>query len=172
MPRKQDITERFWKKVNKDGPVSDLMPTLCWLWTAYADAAGYGIFRVTWEKNPKKAHRVSWALNKGPIPEGMKVLHKCDVRACVRPDHLYLGTQTDNMRDRKERTGYASQKGENNTCAKLTQAQVDHIRKVFADPTLRSGSRFKRGMNVVGQLASEYGVTKVTIYDAASGKNW
>ena len=90
------LETKFWKYVNKtDG---------CWLWTGKARREGYGA--VGWPKTIS-AHRLSWGLHNGPIPAGLWVLHKCDVRLCVRPDHLFLGTNLDNMRDRiKKRRGY------------------------------------------------------------------
>ena len=86
--------DRFWQKVN-------VTPT-CWLWTASQNSDGYGVFSL--DARTLRAHRVSWTLHAGKIPEGLCVLHSCDVRNCVRPAHLFLGTQRDNMVD-------ASQKG-------------------------------------------------------------
>ena len=72
----------------------------CWLWEA-TTAGGYGKFRTS--PDPSKAlegaHRVAWKLYNGPIPDGLFVCHKCDVKSCVNPDHLFLGTAFDNMRD-------------------------------------------------------------------------
>jgi len=70
--------------------------TGCWVWTAGTTAAGYGYFDYEDEIH---AHRASYTMHIGPIPAGMHVLHKCDVRQCVNPDHLFLGTQVDNMKD-------------------------------------------------------------------------
>lgn len=85
---------RFWRYVIKQ-------PDGCWLFTKVW-AGGYGYFkRSTWR--PVRAHRFSWELHNGPIPKGLYILHKCDKPACVNPDHLYAGTQKDNMRDCKER---------------------------------------------------------------------
>lgn len=93
--------DRFWMKVNKtDG---------CWLWTAATFAYGYGIFRV--DGRNQYAHRVAWELTNGPIPDGLSCLHRCDVPGCVNPDHLFLGTQGDNARDRNAKGRAASKKG-------------------------------------------------------------
>lgn len=69
----------------------------CWIWMLSLNADGYGSLCI--DKMFKRAHRLSWELHKGEIPIGMSVLHKCDIPACVNPDHLFLGTQSDNMKD-------------------------------------------------------------------------
>jgi hypothetical protein len=90
----------FWEKVEKT-------PT-CWLWIAARDRQGYGKFSVADEgvrsgKRVLQAHRHAWALTNGPIPAGLYVLHKCDVPACVNPDHLFVGTHRDNMDDKVQK---------------------------------------------------------------------
>lgn len=92
--------ERFWAKVNKDGPIPAHVPELgpCWVWTAALHRRGYGWFRFN--GTPTLAHRVSWELTNGPIPDGLQVLHKCDNKPCERPDHFFLGTDADNMADK------------------------------------------------------------------------
>ena len=85
--------DRFWKKVDKAFG--------CWLWTGSVHKSGYGQFRYMGKTQP--AHRVSYELFVGPIPEGLDVLHSCDERRCVNPAHLRPGTDLDNSRDKVER---------------------------------------------------------------------
>jgi hypothetical protein len=68
-----------------------------WLWTGATNSHGYG--HVVWERRLKTVSRLAWVAWKGPIPDGLWVLHTCDIPACFRPDHLFLGTQADNMQD-------------------------------------------------------------------------
>ena len=73
----------------------------CWLWTASVDRVGYG--HIWLDGKLKQSHRFMWELFNGSIPHGMKILHKCDVRSCVNPNHLFLGTQKENMQDCKKK---------------------------------------------------------------------
>ncbi len=97
------LRERFWAKVNKDGPPpAELQMGNCWLWTAGKNV-GYGTIGVGNPSKPMLAHRLSYEWEYGPIPDDLIVRHRCDVRACVRPSHLCLGTAVENALDWVER---------------------------------------------------------------------
>lgn len=117
------LTERFWSYVDKKSNND------CWMWKGYVqkDGKGYGVFQVC--KRPRKVHRISYVIYKGPIPEGMEVMHQCpngDNKLCVNPNHLELGTKEEHIIDRVKKG--QSPKGARNVKAKLTEEQVLDIR--------------------------------------------
>lgn len=93
-PVRSKLSDRFWAKVDRN-------PDGCWLWTGSKSSHGYGqlFSMVGGHRAVLHTHRISWELHNGPIPDGLWVLHRCDVRPCVRPDHLFLGTRQDNTDD-------------------------------------------------------------------------
>jgi len=130
----------------------------CWEWIgARYSGTGYGMLGVG--NRPHGAHRVSWEVNCGPIPSGMSVLHRCDNRGCVRPDHLFLGTPADNTADMmaKGRNGFSSTRGMRHPNAKLTD---DNARMIKASPLIDS------------DLAWRLGVSKQVIGAVRKGKTW
>jgi hypothetical protein len=148
---------RFWSKVDKSGPNG------CWVWTRARYKSGYGAFgvgsRTLKTRKRLRAHRLSYELAHGPIPEGLCVLHHCDNRLCVNPSHLFLGTVVDNNIDmkRKGRHTYGAQNGQ----AKLTRAQVIEMRKLYA-----AGGVSQQ------ELARKYNVSQQTAQRAIAGVNW
>lgn len=116
------LIERFFSKVDKN-------VGLCWLWTGALDSWGYGNIRI--EGKNQKASRVSYRMHKGDIPAGKLVLHTCDRPACVNPDHLWLGTNTDNMQDMVKKGRNSCKSGENNKNSRLSKEDVEEIRKMY-----------------------------------------
>lgn len=97
----------------------------CYLWLGSIRGQGYG--SACYNKTKSSAHRISYALNCGPIPRGLQVLHRCDVRLCVNPGHLFLGTHQQNIADRDAKGRTAPVSGLKNPSVKLTEEQVEEI---------------------------------------------
>jgi len=93
-PKPRPQADRLWEKVDKNGPIHPVLGTACWLWMAGRNKLGYGLFDCG------SAHRIAWILTNGPPPPDTPfVLHRCDNPPCCNPDHHFLGTQADNIRD-------------------------------------------------------------------------
>jgi hypothetical protein len=99
LTRQVPMVERFWAKVDKNGPVPSYAPHLgpCWVWTAYIKPGGYGRLATGVGKNYVGAHVYSYELVKGAVPRGMVLDHLCRVPSCVNPDHLEVVTHADNI---------------------------------------------------------------------------
>ncbi len=122
----------------------------CWLWFARTKRDGYGILQIN--NQQVFAHRLAWQLYKGDIPAGLDVCHHCDTPACVNPEHLFVGTHVDNMRDRDS-------KGRNPGNPKLTVEQVREIRALLSSETHRA-------------IADRFNVHNSTISRINTGTYW
>ena len=144
--KRKPAEERFWAKVNKNTESG------CWEWEASCNQYGYGQFS---DINGKtiKAHRYSYELNKGPIPEGMCILHSCDNRRCCNPNHLSVGSHLENYHDmlNKNRQHYKNI---------LNSEKVKNIKI-----RLQSGEFYKN-------IAKEFDIPSVTVYHIKTGKTW
>lgn len=170
------VTERFWRHVDKSGT--------CWLWTGSLSGSGYGQFWPGGRRGDLTgAHRFSWELHNGPIPDGLHVCHHCDVKLCVRPDHLFLGTASDNNQDMTQKGRHASRTnpdwhvkgnahpwrthperfpvGEQCSHAKLTNQQVLEVRR-----------RYDAGETNKVALGREYGVSDSLIRAIVHRRIW
>lgn len=98
----------------------------CWIWQLKINRGGYG--SVTYKNKTWTAHRLAWFLFNGPIPNGMMVCHKCDIRPCINPEHLFLGTHRDNMSDKLNKGRCC--RGDNHGLVKISDFEIDYIKKL------------------------------------------
>ena len=151
-----NTSENFFAKISKDGPL--ILKTRCWVWFGSKDSDGYGAF---WIANKKwRTHRFSYQFHFSSIPKGQCVCHRCDNPCCVNPSHLFIGTFSDNNRDRMKKGRNRDQRGERHNMVKLTESQVLEIRS----------RPYYRGITYA--LAKEFGVKPTTICLIRHGKIW
>lgn len=156
----EDLIARFWSKIDRLGPIPAHAPELgrCWLWTDRPNH-GYGRLLVLETRKLLLAHRLSWMIHRGD-PGDMFVCHSCDNRICVNPEHLFLGTNADNMHDmaaKGRRKGIPATMGETHGMVKLREADVRAI---------RASTRSSR------ELADEYGVTYGLVWSIRKRRVW
>lgn len=156
-----ELGERFWSKVNKTES--------CWIWIA-GKSNKYGNFNFNGKQY--RVHRLMWESLYGPIPHGMVICHKCDNPPCCNPDHLFIGTQKDNIQDaaRKGRirnhmgcnggSEFNPTRGENNGLAKLTEPDVKAIRELASQG------------HSSWVLAKQYGVDPSAIRQVVKRQTW
>jgi hypothetical protein len=156
-----DPSASFWSKVDKNGPEHPIHGK-CWIWVGgLVGGMGYGGFRSLGK--PFIAHRYSWEIHFGDIPDDLWVLHKCDNPPCVNPDHLFLGDCASNTADKVSKGRQAIQVGEDNPFSILTEEQVIEIRRIY---------KGKCKVNGANALALKFGVSYSTIKAVVYGKNW
>lgn len=135
-------------------------PSGCWMWTGKVGRSfGYGEIRRKRGTKTMKAHRVSYELYKGPIPDEMCVCHTCDVPLCVNPAHLWLGTREDNNKDKtaKGRNVFIPRRGEGSATSKLTEKQALDI---------------KADLRTQSKIAKDYGISQCAVSDIKTGRRW
>lgn len=144
----------FWGKIQKSGS--------CWNWTGAKNQDGYGKVESVLFKNLHSAHRIAWVLSCGEIPKGMQVLHRCDNPSCINPEHLFLGTHTDNVRDcaAKGRIRQGDRRGENSSTSPLKNFEVLQIREMAKSGWARSS------------IAKEFSVCRQSIDAIVNRKTW
>lgn len=131
-------------------------PNECWEWQRGRNQHGYGVITIAYKK--WSAHRYAWTLTHGPIPDGAFICHHCDNRACVNPDHLYVGTHQSNMADMVSRERHSM--GVRSSRSKLTEEQVREIRRLRAD-----------GVRIV-EVAAQFNVSITTVSQIVHGTRW
>lgn len=150
------VAARFWSKVVRPA-TSD-----CWLWNGANDGgSGYGSFML--DGLGQKAHRIAWELTRGPIPDGLRVLHRCDNPPCVRPNHLYVGTMSDNMKEMWN-------KGRHSTPGRR-KGEASHLSKLTAEQVIRIRALARQGLTQQA-IATQFGVTQTNVGQIVSRKIW
>ena len=151
---KKSILEDFLSKVNKTDEH--------WLWTGNIHHTGYGRFNRNLDGiSDWRAHRASYRLFVGPLEQGLLVCHTCDIKHCVKPDHLFLGTALENTLDAVKKGIQRGAKGETNGSAVLNPDEVKFIRELYKEGKL--------SCKAIGDM---YGVKGGTVYNIIKGKSW
>lgn len=153
---------RFWKRVDKNGPIPAHRPELgqCWMWTAITPKCPYGSMHVGVGLPRINPHRASWLIHTGEMPT-LWVLHKCDQPGCVRFDHLFLGTPQDNMDDKEAKHRGNHLAGEQKPIHILTWEKVREIRRLRATTSV-----------TFDQLSRQFGVSANTVSLIVRNRKW
>lgn len=157
MRKLSDPVARFWSQVQKTDT--------CWLWQGGKLGRTYAKLWVTPERR-MFVHRYSYELAYGPIPAGLHVCHRCDTPACVRPDHLFLGSDRDNAQDREQKGRGGTQNG----CGKL--AGERHAEHVLTTAQVEEMRERRQAGELLRVLAGDYGVSVQTVHRIVTRQAW
>lgn len=138
----------------------------CWIWTSAVNGAGYGTIGLPGGNYKEFAHRVSWEIHNGmPVPAGKIVCHKCDVRKCVNPNHLFIGTHAENTADMLK-------KGRGITGCRLTRQPKKPKARLTENDVIRIREEYVKGQETQLSIAHRYGVTGTTVQNILQRKTW
>ncbi len=162
----KDRVAAFWHFVDKSQHPQD-----CWLWTGSKLADGYG--RIKFQGQAIKAHRLSWILHFGEIPDGLLVCHRCDNRLCVNPEHLFLGTSAENMADMvaKKRNIFGDNHWTRQHPERLKRGIEHHKTKLTPDEIRQIRSLFQSGV-CRNKIAASFGINWSTVDRIVNKKLW
>jgi len=149
-----EFAGQFWMRAQKTEDANE-----CWIWCSTKDRNGYGIFSFGGEVY--RAHRIAYELSNGAFPARMLVCHYCDNPACVNPNHLFIGTQKENMSDCASKGRKPSFCGEKNSRHKVTALQVEQIRREYS-----------RGGVTQKELGCKYGISRGGLARIIRGATW
>ena len=133
----------------------------CVLWCLAVNKKGYGVIGA--RRQSRLAHRLAYELRHGEVPAGHFVCHRCDVPACINPDHLFLGTPADNSRDMASKGRASRLQGEHHPHRKLSNEQVAAIRAEYSHGDKN---------NSTPALAKKYGVSHFTVWEIVKRRRW
>lgn len=142
METKERAIKNFWNKVNKTDS--------CWLWTGAKTTDGYGCFG-NGRLGSKRAHRFSWEIDRETIPPNMELCHTCDNPSCVNPEHLFIGTHTDNMRDAARKKKFPLRYG------------TDHPRGKWSDEQVKSMVQLYNSGTPIKEICSLFGICRSSL---------
>lgn len=157
---------RFWAMARK-GPG-------CWEWTGARKRTGYGHFGL--KGRTQIAHRISWRMHHGEIPDDLCVLHRCDNPPCVNPEHLWLGTQADNVRDMETKGRKRAASGNRNGSRLHPESRprgvAVAISRMTADSVREARQRYTLGGETIAGLSRSFGVGETTIRNIVKNRTW
>ena len=158
--------QRFWSKVDKNGPIPTHRPELgpCFVWKACLQRANYGHIHTGIANFKIASHRAAWILCEGAIPEGKYVCHKCDNPKCVNPAHLFIGTQKENITDMMQKGRYTPREPQRGSKCKTSKLCEEDVQCILREWCGRRGQ--------LAELGRRYGVAYQTIGHIVNRDSW